>query len=116
MSTARSPGTAASSYMKQAGFQVKVHDTDDLMTVMHQTGVPHTLGSCHTATVGGYSIEGHVPADLVLRVLRERPAGVKGLAVPGMVNGSPGMEGMGSAPYQVIAFDGNGHTSVYAER
>jgi len=79
--------------------------------------VPRALQSCHTAVVEGYVIEGHVPADLVDRLLRERPS-VVGLAVPGMPVGSPGMEAPGQAPerYQVLAFDQKGRTTVYASR
>ncbi len=79
--------------------------------------MPRALQSCHTAVVEGYVIEGHVPADLVDRLLRERPS-VVGLAVPGMPVGSPGMEAPGQAPerYQVLAFDQKGRTTVYASR
>lgn len=103
-------------YVERAGFDVNVHDTDDLVPVMERNGVPQSLGSCHTATVGGYVIEGHVPADLIEKLLRERPADVKGLAVPGMVSGSPGMEGGPAQHYRVVAFHTDGTTSVYAER
>jgi len=79
--------------------------------------VPRALQSCHTAVVEGYVIEGHVPADLIDRLLRERPS-VVGLAVPGMPVGSPGMEAPGRAAerYQVLAFDQKGRTTVYASR
>jgi hypothetical protein len=79
--------------------------------------VPRALQSCHTAVVEGYVLEGHVPADLIDRLLRERPA-VVGLAVPGMPIGSPGMEAPGrtSERYQVLTFDRNGRTTVYASR
>ena len=79
--------------------------------------MPQALHSCHTAVVDGYVIEGHVPADLIDRVLRERPA-VVGLAVPGMPIGSPGMEAPGQAAerYQVLTFDREGRTTVYASR
>ena len=79
--------------------------------------MPPPLQSCHTAVVDGYIIEGHVPADVIDRFLRERPPMV-GLAVPGMPIGSPGMETPGQAPerYQIIAFDQKGRTSVYASR
>jgi hypothetical protein len=73
------------------------------------------LVSCHTALVEGYVIEGHVPADLIVKLLKEKPKLV-GLAVPGMVTGSPGMEGANPQPYQVLAFDAAGKTSVYARR
>jgi hypothetical protein len=77
--------------------------------------VPEKLYSCHTALVQGYIIEGHVPADLIRRLLKERPE-VAGLAVPGMPVGSPGMEGPNPQPYDVISFDNQGRTSVYARR
>jgi hypothetical protein len=80
-------------------------------------GVPARLAGCHTALVEGYIVEGHVPADLVDRMLRERPP-IAGLAVPGMPIGSPGMEVPGRAPepYEVIAFDRDGGSSVYDRR
>jgi hypothetical protein len=89
----------------------------DLAPVKKELGVPAALQACHTALVEGYVIEGHVPADLIDRLLRERPA-VLGLAVPGMPVGSPGMEAPGHATerYQVIAFDRAGRTTVYATR
>jgi hypothetical protein len=79
--------------------------------------VPAELQTCHTALVDGYVVEGHVPADVIVRLLRERPA-VTGLAVPGMPIGSPGMEGSGSPPerYQVFSFDRSGKTAVFASR
>jgi hypothetical protein len=77
--------------------------------------VPQKLYSCHTATVQGYVIEGHVPADLIYRLLKEQPA-VAGLAVPGMPVGSPGMEGVNPQPYEVLTFDKDGNTSIYARR
>ena len=67
-------------------------------------------------TLNGYTIEGHVPADVIAQLLAEAPDDVKGLAVPGMPMGSPGMEGAYSEPYDVIAFDGKGGSSVYASR
>jgi hypothetical protein len=77
--------------------------------------VPQKLFSCHTGLVQGYVIEGHVPADLIHRLLKEKPP-VAGLAVPGMPVGSPGMEGAKPQPYEVLAFDKDGKTSVYAKR
>lgn len=78
-------------------------------------GVPSELQSCHTAIVDGYIVEGHVPAADIQRLLRERPQ-VRGLAVPGMPVGSPGMELQGAAldPYDVIAFEESGRTSIFA--
>ncbi|HEY7869951.1 MAG TPA: DUF411 domain-containing protein [Methylomirabilota bacterium] len=79
--------------------------------------MPAALQSCHTGVVDGYVIEGHVPADLIDRLLRDRPP-VVGLAVPGMPVGSPGMEAAGQKPerYQVLAFDRKGQTTLYASR
>ncbi len=77
--------------------------------------MPRKLYSCHTGLVQGYVIEGHVPADLIYRLLKEKPP-VLGLAVPGMPVGSPGMEGANPQPYEVLAFDKDGKTSVYAKR
>lgn len=77
--------------------------------------MPRKLYSCHTGLVQGYVIEGHVPADLIYRLLKEKPP-VLGLAVPGMPVGSPGMEGAKPQPYEVLAFDKDGKTSVYAKR
>lgn len=102
-------------HLRAAGFAVVAHDTEDLPSVRANMGVPFRLGSCHTARVGNYVIEGHVPADLIRKLLAEHPA-LAGLAVPGMVTGSPGMEGPGAQPYDVIAWDREGKTTVYARR
>jgi hypothetical protein len=77
--------------------------------------VPDKLRSCHTGLVNGYVIEGHVPADLIRRLLDEKPP-VLGLAVPGMPIGSPGMEGGHPERYEVFTFDKHGKTTVYARR
>ena len=87
---------------------------EDLTAVKKKHGVPAALEACHTALVDGYVIEGHVPADLIDRLLRERPR-VAGLAVPGMPAGSPGMEGPPER-YQVLTFDRSGRTTVFATR
>lgn len=102
-------------HLRQAGFTVESHDTDSLSDVMAAFGVPSSLASCHTAKVGSYVIEGHVPADLITKALREHPA-IAGLAVPGMVVGSPGMEGGAPQHYDVVAWTADGRTSVYAHR
>lgn len=100
-------------HMRQNGFQVEAHDTANVDGVKDRAGVPGGARSCHTGLVGGYAIEGHVPAETVRRLLREHPAGVAGLAVPGMVMGSPGMEGPNPQHYDVVAFTKDGRTSVY---
>ena len=101
-------------HLQANGFSVKAHDVPDVSQYKVANGVPVTLGSCHTATVGGYVIEGHVPASDVKRLLKERPP-VRGLAVPGMPIGSPGMEQGGHKQrYDVLTFDKQGKTSVYS--
>jgi hypothetical protein len=102
-------------HVKKAGFAVSVRDSSDVASVKKRQGVPTKLYSCHTAIVGGYVIEGHVPADLVQKLLKEKPK-VVGLAVPGMPSGSPGMEQGSKEPYDVLTFDAAGKTSVYAKR
>lgn len=102
-------------HMKENGFQVEVHDVDDIETPKREAGVPGHLGSCHTARVEGFAVEGHVPADVIKRLLRERPQ-VAGIAVPGMPMGSPGMEGPRTDPYDIIAFTKDGKTEVYESR
>ncbi|HET9276303.1 MAG TPA: DUF411 domain-containing protein [Gemmatimonadales bacterium] len=101
-------------HVKAAGFAVSVRNSSDVASVKKRYGVPGELYSCHTAVVGGYVIEGHVPADVISRLLKEKPR-VKGLAVPGMPSGSPGMEGP-REPYQVLTFDAAGKTTVFARR
>lgn len=97
-------------HIEAAGFPVRVLESDDMFSLKQRLGVPGDLASCHTAEVGGYVIEGHVPAAAVKRLLAERPAGV-GLAVPGMPAGSPGMDfpGVDPEPYDVFLFDASGH-------
>ncbi len=102
-------------HMRAAGFAVTVHDTADMSTVKASMGVPTALQSCHTARVGTYVIEGHVPADLIQKLLKEKPVAL-GLAVPGMPVGSPGMEGGTPDKYDVMLFDRAGKARVYASR
>jgi hypothetical protein len=96
---------------------VKVEHLYNLGPLRAKHGVPRGLEGCHTAVVNGYVLEGHVPADTIRRLLRERPR-VTGLAVPGMPVGSPGMESPGQAPerYRVMTFDPSGRTTVYESR
>lgn len=100
-------------HLQAAGFRVKTVNEADMQRVKQQFGVPGKLGSCHTARVGGYLIEGHVPASTIKRLLREKPS-VAGLAAPGMPLGSPGMEVPGQKEaYDVMAFDRAGKARVY---
>ena len=101
-------------HLQANGFSVKAHDVADITVHKTANGVPAKLASCHTAKVDGYVIEGHVPASDIKRLLKERPA-VSGLAVPGMPVGSPGMEhGEHKDRYEVLTFDKQGKTGVYA--
>jgi hypothetical protein len=101
--------------MTKAGFQVRTVDQDDLTEVKQASGVPMPLRTCHTALVGGYVVEGHVPPELVKQLLSEKPQ-VTGIVVPGMPAGSPGMEGPTRDPYEVLLFTRDGKTTVYARR
>ena len=101
-------------HLKAAGFQVKVTEVPDTAAVRKQQGMPEKFGSCHTARVGGYVIEGHVPAQDVKRLLAKRPQAL-GLAVPGMPVGSPGMEvGARKDAFQVLLIDARGQDTVFA--
>ena len=102
-------------YMRKNGFEMRATNVSDLTAVKRTHGVPENLLSCHTATVDGYAIEGHVPAADVRRLLKERPA-VAGIAVPDMPAGSPGMEveGVKAQPFNVISFDKAEKTQVFA--
>ncbi len=101
------------SHLRENGFSVQVHDQRDVNSIKTELGVPPRLRSCHTAMVGGYVVEGHVPAREIQRLLKEKPQ-IKGLAVPGMPMGSPGMEGPFQVAYDVLAFQSSGDTSRYA--
>ena len=104
-------------HMEAAGFDVTVVDRPDLAAVRAAHGVPDALASCHTTTLRAngaeYVLEGHVPAADIGRLLRERPR-LRGIAVPGMPAGSPGMEGGIRAPFDVVSFDAAGNRAVYA--
>lgn len=103
-------------HLKVAGFQVETHnvEADKVAAVGKDAGVTDELSSCHTAKVGGYVVEGHVPAADIQRMLREKPA-IAGIAAPGMPLGSPGMEAGGrKEAYDVIAFTKDGKKSVFA--
>ena len=99
-------------HLQADGFEVTVENVQDTGVYRRKYGVPEKLLSCHTGFIDGYALEGHVPAAEIHRLLEDRPR-AKGLAVPGMPIGSPGMEGPVSQAYSVILFDGEGRTSVY---
>ena len=104
-------------HLRDDGFSVTIRERSDLSAIKSANGVPRELSSCHTAIVDGYVIEGHIPADVIRRLLKERPD-VKGIAVPGMPAGSPGMEVPGGVvqPYAVMTFDKDGNSEIYATR
>ncbi|QIK95380.1 DUF411 domain-containing protein [Sphingomonas sp. HDW15A] len=101
-------------HVRAHGFDVKVVNVDDLMAVKKKAGIPDKLASCHTTIVGGYVVEGHVPAADIRKLLVQKPK-AKGIAVPGMPAGSPGMEAGGfKQPYQTLLIKADGSTSVFA--
>jgi hypothetical protein len=101
-------------YLRHEGFEVNVTEAEDVTPAARRLGVPDDLRSCHTASIDGYAIEGHVPAEDIRRLLAERPDAA-GLAVPGMPIGSPGMEqGDRRDPYQTILFTRDGTRQVFA--
>ena len=102
-------------HLRASGLQPDVHDRSDMDVLKDSLGVPATLRSCHTAVVGRYVIEGHVPASDMQRLVAAAPKGIIGLAVPGMPAGSPGMEVPGRTDrYDVIAFASDGTTKLFA--
>ncbi len=100
-------------HMRRNGFTVVVNNVAEMDPIKRNAGVPEALDSCHTAYVGRYVVEGHVPAVEIKRMLAERPA-IKGLAVPGMPSSAPGMDSPERRPFTVTAFDAAGVTSVFA--
>ena len=104
-------------HLEKSGYKVTAHDVADVGPYKKRYGVPDSLGSCHTAIVtSGYIIEGHVPADVIDKLVAQAPKDIIGLAVPGMPAGSPGMEVGTKEKYDVIAFDKAGKTKVFAQR
>ncbi len=106
--------TAWVDHLRESGFEVKTHNVPNTAAYRTRYGIPSSLGSCHTATIGVYALEGHVPAGDIRRLLAERPKAA-GLAVPGMPMGSPGMEmpGMAADAYDVLLVKRDGSHTVY---
>jgi hypothetical protein len=100
-------------HMKANGFKVVTHEMNDVTQHKQRLGVPVGMGSCHTAEVGGYLVEGHVPADDVKRLLAEKPK-AKGLVSPGMPQSAPGMDMPGKQPYEIFLVRQDGSTSSFA--
>ena len=103
------------SYLKENGFSVSIEAPENMPAVKRQNGVPYTLESCHTALIGDYVVEGHVPQEDIRKLLKEQPE-ARGIAVPGMPVGSPGMEVPGTQPdsYDVYLFGGDGGPTVFS--
>src|SRR5450830_429818 len=104
--------TAWVEHLKSNGFKTRVVNVDNPSDYRERGGIPNELGSCHTGMVGGYAIEGHIPASDIKRLLAEKPK-AKGLAVPAMPLGSPGMEGPRKDPYNVLLVQADGSTKVF---
>ena len=100
-------------HLEAHGFEVKSENRQDMNLVKAQNGVPRQMASCHTAIVEGYVIEGHVPAEDIERLLKERPD-VAGISVPGMPVGAPGMEGPNPQEFAVISFEEDGDLAVFS--
>ncbi|MGI8738253.1 MAG: DUF411 domain-containing protein [Gammaproteobacteria bacterium] len=103
---------AYANYLQQRGFDVSVSESPDLERVKREQGVPPRLAGCHTMLVGGYVVEGHVPVDVVQRLLRERPE-IHGISLPGMPQGSPGMTGQKQGPFVIYTITDD-EAKVYA--
>lgn len=99
-------------HLRANGFSVTTHDVADPGQYRAKAGIPDAMGSCHTAMVQGYAVEGHVPASVLRQFLAEKPKAI-GLAVPNMPMGSPGMEGPHSEPYDVMLVRRDGSSTVY---
>jgi hypothetical protein len=101
-------------HMTANGFVASVLAVE-MAPIKKQYSVPSRLESCHTTIVGGYVVEGHVPADDVKKLLAAKPAGIIGLTIPGMPQSAPGMDVTPFQPYEVLTFDKDGKTTVYAK-
>ncbi len=102
-------------HLRDNGFEVALNEVDDIAELQEEHGVPADFRGCHSAQVGEYMVEGHVPADLLMRFLEE-DKGLAGITVPGMVMGPPGMEGSRPSPYDVLTFDQDGKSTIYESR
>lgn len=100
-------------HMREYGFDVDVKSVSETRSLRAHFGIPDSLASCHTAVAGDYWVEGHVPADLVSRLLAEHPDAIRGIAAPGMPLGSPGMEAPNATTYDVVTLDDQGNVEVY---
>ena len=102
--------------MNENGFDLGITPSEKMSELKIVLGIPEKVRGCHTTVIDGIIVEGHVPADLVQRILRERPEGGIGISVPNMPMGSPGMEGAYKEDYPVVVFDAKGKISLYEMR
>lgn len=100
-------------HLEQSGFEVKAHDVSDVSAARQALGMPQQLGACHTARVGNYLVEGHVPAADIRKLLKEKPVAL-GIAVPGMPPGSPGMESPQPVHYNTLLVGKDGRTQIFS--
>ncbi len=103
-------------YLREHDLSVYVVNVQETQSVQQRLGVPEALGACHTAKAGDYFVEGHVPAEVVRKLLDEQPGNLRGISVPGMPVGSPGMEGPNAVGYDVVSVNLQGEVAVYATR
>lgn len=101
-------------YLRDKDFEVETHDLENLGKIKRQYGVEPSLQSCHTAIVDGYVVEGHVPAEDIRRLMRERPD-IKGISAPGMPAMSPGMASLEPKNYDVLSFDAEGGVEIFSQ-
>ena len=101
-------------HMQKNGFKVETHEVDNIPASRKKLGMPDKLGSCHTSKIGNYVVEGHVPAQDIKRLLKEKPKAL-GLAIPSMPPGVPGMDIPNSPPYETLLVQADGSTSVFAK-
>src|ERR1700687_5658599 len=99
-------------YLRHHGFTVTAKATPDLSEISRKAGIPPELQGCHTAFIGDYVVDGHVPVEAIKKLLAERPA-IKGISLPGMPEGSPGMAGTKTEPFKIYAVDQDGKSSVF---
>ena len=103
-------------HLRDNNFDVEVNVVSETNSIRSQVGVPREMASCHTAIVGDYWVEGHVPADLIHKLLTEQSENIRGIAAPGMPQGSPGMESPHPSKYKVLSVNDKGQVEVYAIR
>ena len=94
-------------YLRQNGFEVEVTNSEEMGEIKRLAGVPEPMESCHTMLIGNYVVEGHVPLRAITKLLREKPA-IRGIALPGMEQGSPGMDGEKTEPFTIYAITDDG--------